>query len=189
MTNKILLIIVFLVSSTVIYGQCKIKTKGSIVKLIERRVPIDVEKLTKPKVLFDKYFTVATCSFVKSTSGDHYLVIPFSRAHSARFNISENTPLKCYLEEGVTVSLDPPELIEGKMVITTLQIFLYYKVSEFQIDELAKNHIVNMRIYFMSEKDISNTFEDDLGRYFEFEILSENNKAHLLDAANCILQN
>ena len=187
--KKNILLAICLILSTIAYSQCKIKTKGSILKAYEKRVPIDIDLMTKPKILFDKYMTVAVSTFAKTTDGNYYLIIPFTRAYSVRFEANQDTPIIFYLEDGDQVSLNPTEDIDGKMFVTKYNIFLFYKITREQIGKLATNNIVSLRIYFIAEKEIANSYEDDLGRYLEYEILSENNRTNIFDAANCILQN
>ena len=188
MKKIILFILVCFVSSTFVHGQCKVKDKGAYLKGIEKRIPIEIDFITKPRVLFDKYFVAATNTFAKTTDGEYYFIIPFGRAYSSKFELNEDTPIIFYLEDGEELSLNPDGNIEGKMVLTTFSIFLYYKISKEQVEKLATKNIISLRIYFISEKEIADTFEDDLGRYYEFEIHSDKYRTNVFDAANCILQ-
>ena len=184
-----ILLLLCLIFSTVAYSQCKIKTKGSLIKAFEKKVPIDIDILIKPKILFDKYTTVATNTFVKTTDGNYYLIIPYTRAYSARFEANQDTPIIFYLENSDQLTLKPSQEIDGKMILTKYMIFLYYNITRAQIEKLATSNIVSLRIYFIAEhEEIANTYKDDLGRYFEYEILSEKYRTNLLEAANCILQ-
>ncbi|MCJ7446178.1 MAG: hypothetical protein MUO72_00640 [Bacteroidales bacterium] len=190
MIKKILLVAICLFSSAVVNSQCKFVSKGSLIRMYEKRVPVDIEILVKPKVLFNKYFVAASNTFIETTDGQYFFVIPFSRTYSPKFEVYEDTPIIFYLEDGNELKLNPPENIEGRMLnLTTFNIFLYYKITREQIDKLSSTNILYLRLYVISEKEIENTFEDELGKYFEFEIKSDKYKDNVMDLANCILQN
>ncbi len=188
MTKKILLIAMLLITSTLVYSQCKVKTKGMRFSIVKHRVPLEIELITKPTMLFKKNSISADNFFAKTTDGEYYFIISYWRHHGKRHELHKETPGIFYLEDGEELTLKPEGEIKGVKTISTFNIYIYYKITKEQIKKLASNNILSLRIYFRSEKDIRNTFEDDLGRYFEVEIHSDKNKAYVIDAANCILQ-
>jgi hypothetical protein len=188
MARKILLLAVCILSATFSYGQCKYKTKGGLVKLYEKNTSLDIEAITMPKMLFDKYFVAAGNTFIKTVSGEYYYMVPFTRSYSAKFEIDETTPLVFFLDNGEQLKLFPPQNVEGKSIVTKFTIYLYYKISKEQVEILATKNIEYLRIYVLSEKEMENTFQDELGTYFEFQIMSDKYKDNVFDGANCILQ-
>ena len=190
MTKKILIILICLLSSTMVYSQCKIKTKGKIFKFINKNVPIEIKLMTESKPIFDKYYTSAGGTFAIATDNEYYFIVSFMRGlYSVSFSANEKTPIIFYLDNGEELSLFPNANITGKRI--GLQHYLlvpYYKITKENIERFATNSIISVRIYFIAEKEIENSFEDDLGRYFEFDIKWSKYQNNVFDAANCILQ-
>ena len=186
--KKIFLIVIFLIPSTFAFAQCKIKSKGALFNTYQKNIPKEIDIITKPKVIIAKYLTSGFSAFVKSTDGDFYWVLPLTRNHGKIFFVNEETPTILYLEDGGLVTLNPPNKILGERAVFKFRIYLFYKITREQVEKLATYNIQRLRIYYIAEKEIANTYEDDLGRYFEIEIHSNQFKNNIFDAANCILQ-
>ncbi|MDN5201351.1 hypothetical protein QQ008_08260 [Fulvivirgaceae bacterium BMA10] len=190
MKNLVSAIVLSFVVGAMCFGQeCKfVKNKKKLQKYFQA---INIEKMTKPKVLFDKWNKVASSSFIKTDQGFLWSIF-LMRGYSARFEIFENNPIIVQFENGSIVKLYPNSFTEGKfpvLALTTFTINPLYKIDKDQIDMFSSNRIKNIRVYFTSEKVLSeNRSEDDLGTYFEYEILSERYQSNCITPANCILQ-
>ena len=189
MKKNILLIAIFLIPSTFAFAQCKIKSKGAVFNTYQKKIiPEEIDFITKRKVIIAKYLTSGFSTFVKSTDGNFYWVLALTRNHGKNFFVNEETPTVLYLEDGELVTLNPPNKILGERAMFKFYITLFYKITREQVEKLATYNIQRLRIYYIAEKEIANTYEDDLGRYFEIKIHSNQFKNAVFDAANCILQ-
>jgi len=189
MKRLLILVLSVILSNGFIFSQCKMLTKPKHIKRLEKVIPLEIETATKYKILFDKYYTVANISYCKTIDGNYFCLVPFTRAYSSRFEVFEDQPIVFYLENGEEVTLHPVVNIDGRMIgLTKYNILLYYKASREQLEKLASNFPVSLKIYFLAEKEISNSYMDDIGTYFEYELHSNKYRNNVFDGANCILQ-
>ncbi|MDN5204523.1 hypothetical protein QQ008_24235 [Fulvivirgaceae bacterium BMA10] len=151
----------------------------------------EIIKITKPKTLFDKFYKTAATHFVKTSNG-YLMGLHLRRSHSAKFEILDDNPLIIQFENGKILMLYPRSFTEGRFIGLSLTYFIvpFYKITEEDLEVLVSNKIENIRIYFTSDKvSPSNRIEDDLGTYFQYDILSEKYKSNCMIPANCIVQN
>jgi len=189
-TLKLKLILLFcLITITCIGQDCKNSKKMSK-KAKKHLVDEEIIKATNFKVLFKKLTQVAIINFVKSNEG-YYLSMQLSREYGRRIDIMKENPLIVQFKNDSIITLYPNKSILGKFSIPVTVEFNkpFYKVSPEQLELFASQPIGYVKIYFTSEKVSENKRGiDNIGTFFDYEILNERYQANLIDLANCILQ-
>ena len=149
-----------------------------------------VLKASKVQPLFSKFSQAASANFVKSEKG-YYLRLQLVRELGRRIHIMEGNPLVFQLRDNSLITLYPDKDQPGKFNLpaTTEINRPFYRVSEEQLKQLATNPIQYLKVYFTSEKvSEEKSSTDDLGTFFDYEILNENFQANLLEPAACMLK-
>jgi hypothetical protein len=172
-------------------AQCKFKKITKYTKFaVSEDCSVDVDYATKPKALFDKYFTGAAVSFVKS-GDDYYLFLFQSRSYSSKYEIRENNSMDIIFDDGEPLKLYPCGNFSGKrpgISAVVYQIGCFYKIDKSQIQHIADNVVQMVLIHISSEKEISNTQIDEDGSMFlEYIIHSDSYDDNAPKAAACIL--
>ena len=187
----LLIIVIFCVISTMSYGQnCKNFKKG--IKRAEKHLG-DKEYIsaTKQRRMFSKFSQAVTTYFVKSEANT-YLAILFVREMGRRIDLLDKDPIILQFENGELLTLYPEKSSLGKFTlpVTTEINHQFYVVSNDQLKQIASQQIDHVRIYFTSDKVAEQKYSvDDLGAFFDYEILNERYKANLMEPANCMLNN
>jgi len=187
---KLLLVLIFcLVASIAIAQDCKYSKK--IVKKAKKHLVDDeVEKATKFRYLFSKFSQAAGTSIVKSDKA-HYLNLVLSREMGRRIDINKDDPLVIQFKDNQVLTLYPDRDTPGKFTlpVTTEVSRAYYILSKEQLEIFAAQSISHLKVYFTSEKVSEGKYgEDDLGKFFDYEVLKERYQTNLIEAANCMLQ-
>ena len=187
--KKTILLAILVLAVLFTNGQCKYTKKG-VIKFLNKRFTTSIHTMTRSYSIFSKLSNSASGAFMINENNEYYFVINLLRSYSSKFEILEGNKLVIGFENNIDLQLTSSENVESKNAGISLNHFIWaiYKVNKEQLGIFAENPIFNVKIYFVSEKEIANTFEDDDGTFFEFEILSEKKKSNLIEPANCILQ-
>jgi len=169
------------------FGQCKIqKTNKKLNKHIDSVLVLN----SKPKTLFNKYSRTCAGFFAKDIKNNYYLALYFYRG-ARRVDIFPDTPVFINLENETVIELLTVNYTESKMygisVVDTV-IKPYYSVSKEQLHQFEESPVQFIRIYFNSEQDITDTYVDEIGRYYEFEVKADKYQDNLQSCATSILQ-
>ncbi|WP_394747748.1 hypothetical protein [Spongiimicrobium salis] len=182
-------ILLFFFVSIVCSGQnCKYSKK--VAKKAKKQLSEEIVKATKPKALFSKFSQAASASFIKSNKG-YYLGLVLAREFGARVDIMKNNPLLVQFQNDSIVTLYPGKDTPGKFTlpVTTEINKPYYKITEEQLELFSSQRIRHIKVYFTSDKVAKNNRgEDDLGTFFDFEVLKERYQSNCIAPANCLLQ-
>lgn len=172
-------------------AQCKFKSIKKLVKYaLSDDCYIDVDVSTKPKLLYNKYRTSASASFVKSDE-DYYLFFYQLRGNSSRYEILKNNTLDIIFEEGEPVLLQPCGDFYGKrpgISLTAYSIGCFYHITKEQLQRIADN-IVNMVIlHYTADHDLTGgQIDEDGSSFFEYIVRSDNRADNAPTMASCIL--
>ncbi|WP_422082702.1 hypothetical protein [Ulvibacterium sp.] len=150
-----------------------------------------VLKATVQRNLFGKFSHGATTNFVRTDKNNYYLSLVFIREFGKRIDIMDKDPVVMQFEDNSILTLYPDKTKLGKFTlpVTTETIDPYYTIREEQLKLISAQPIKHVKIYFTSDKvDEDKRGMDDLGTFFEYEILSTRYQSSLIEAANCILQ-
>ena len=187
---KLKIVLLFCLASIACMGQnCK-NSKKATKKAKKHLVDEEVIKATKPRLMFSKFSKGAFANFAKSDQGS-YLALVFGREFGKRMDIMTDNPLVIQFKNDSIIKLYPDRPSIGKFTlpVTTEVNKPFYKVSDDQLELFASQPIRYVKIYFTSDKvPENNRGIDDLGTFFDFEILNERYQSNLIEAANCMLQ-
>ncbi|NER11937.1 hypothetical protein GWK08_00660 [Leptobacterium flavescens] len=150
----------------------------------------EIIKATKLRQLFSKFSQAASTNLVKTDKG-YYLRLQLVRELGRRIDIMKDNPLVLQFKNGEIITLYPDRDLPGKFTLPATTEFNrpFYIVSTEQLEQFAKHPISQVKIYFTSEKvPEDKRGVDDLGTFFDYEILSERYQNNLVEAANCMLQ-
>ncbi len=184
-----LFLLLFLISMTCMSQNCKYPKKMSK-KAKKHLVEENILKATQFRTLFSKFSHAAATNLVKSDKG-YYLSLIFNRDMGRRVDILDTNPLVFQFKNDSVLILYPDRSNFGKFTIpVTLEVNKpFYKISPTQLEQLATQDIIHVKIYFTSDKVREEKLgTDDLGTFFDYEILNERYQSNLIEAANCILQ-
>jgi hypothetical protein len=189
-TLKLKIVLLFCLVSMVCMGQkCKNSKKVSR-KAKKHLVEETIIEATKYRRLFSKFSQAAATGLVKSNEG-YYLSLLLVREFGRRIDIMDDNPLVIQFKNDSIVTLYPDKSILGKFTlpVTTEINRPFYRVDRKQLELFAAQSIFHVKIYFTSDKVSENKQGvDDLGTFFDFEILNEHYQSNLIDAANCMLR-
>ncbi|TXN38288.1 hypothetical protein FVB32_08335 [Flagellimonas hymeniacidonis] len=149
-----------------------------------------IVKATKLKPLFSKFSQAASANFVKSDD-DYYLSLVLVRELGRRIDILKDNPLIIRFQDDSIITLYPDRTLLGKFTlpVTTEINRPYYEVSAEQMQLLASQPVVYIKVYFSSDKVSEEKMgSDDTGIFFDYEILNKNLQASLMEPAECIVQ-
>jgi len=184
-----LLVLTFLVSMTCMSQNCKNSKKMSK-KAKKHLVEENILKATPMRSLFSKFSHGAATNLVKSDKG-YYLSLLFNRDMGRRVDILDTDPIVFQFKNDSVIIVYPDRSHFGKFTVpVTLEVNKpFYKISAKQLEQLATQAIIHVKIYFTSDKvPEEKRGKDDIGTFFDYEILSERYQSSLIEAANCILQ-
>lgn len=172
-------------------AQCKFKSIKMFTKYaISEDCSVNVDISTKPRILYSKYRTTSTASFVKSGE-DFYLFFYQSRNHSSRYEILKNNSLEIIFEEGKPVSLYPCGDFSGKrpgISITLYNIGCFYHITEDQLKRIADGIVDMVVVHYTADHELTGEQIDEDGTsFFEYIIRSDNYSDNAPTAASCIL--
>lgn len=189
--KKSILIVFLVFTVSLTYGQCKYAKKRAV-KFVNKQLTTQIQTMTKPKIIFNKFSNTSSGAFFINENDEYFLALSLVRTnYSAKFEILEKQKLVINFENNIDLTLISFDNVESKTPGITLSaqlIWAVYEVDKEQIKIFAENPLFNLKIYFVSLKNISNTFEDEDGKYFEFEVKADKYKSNLIEPANCILQ-
>ncbi|MEX0288460.1 MAG: hypothetical protein AB3N14_05070 [Flavobacteriaceae bacterium] len=178
-----------LVSAVCVGQKCKESSKMAR-KAAKYLKEEKIIKASKVQPLFSKFSQAASANLVKSDKG-YYLRLQLVRELGRRIHIMQDNPLVFQLRDKSLITLYPDKDQPGKFNLpaTTEINRPFYKVSEEQLQQLATNHIQYIKVYFTSDKvSEEKSSRDELGTFFDYEILNENFQANLLEPASCMLK-
>ena len=187
--KRIVLLFFFLASMFCSAQKCKY-SKKMVKKAGKHLVDDTVLKATKFRYLFSKFSNAAGTSLIKSESG-YYLALVLSREFGRRIDIMDDNPVIIQLTNDELIKLYPDRSTPGKFTlpITTEINRAYYKLNEDQIKQLSIQPVMHIKVYFTSDKvSEEKSGEDDLGTFFDYEILSDRYQTNLIEPAKCILK-
>lgn len=189
-TLKLKIVLLFcLVSLTCMGQKCKY-SKKMVRKASKHLVNEKVLKATKFRYLFSKFSNAAGTSIIKSNKGN-YLALVLTREFGRRIDIMKDNPVIIQFQNNEVIKLYPDRSTPGKFTlpVTTEINRGYYKLDTDQLKVLAAQSIVHVKVYFTSDKvSEEKSGKDDLGTFFDYEILSDRYQSNLIDGANCMLQ-
>ncbi len=185
------LIVLFCTFCMFSYGQnCKNFKKG--VKRAKKHFPDkEILSATKQRHLFSKFSQAASTYLVKSENSK-YLALILVRELGRRIDLLDTNPIILQFENDEVLTLYPEKSSLGKFTLpaTTEINRQFYTITDAQLEQLSSQQINQVKIYFTSEKvSEEKRSVDDLGMFFDYEILNERYKANLMEPALCILQN
>ncbi|MEM7381637.1 MAG: hypothetical protein AAF361_10635 [Bacteroidota bacterium] len=185
--NAIFLMVLMLSASAGLAQKCKYSSK-SIRKANKHFTEEKIIQGTKLKPMFSKFSQAASGYFVKSEE-NYYLALILVRELGRRIDILKDNPMVIQLANDEILTLYPDRDLPGKFTlpVTTEINRPFYKVSSEELELLASNPIAHVKIYFSSDKVSEEKLgRDDLGTFFDYEILSERLQANLQEPAQCI---
>ena len=188
--KKIILLIFLLSTFSFAYGQCKYAKKNSI-KVVNKQLTTEIQKMSRLKIIFKKFSNMSQAGFFINENQEYFFALALVRSFSSKFEILEDQKLIINFENNIDLTLNSGFNVESKMpglAFDSQFVWAAYKIDKEQIKIFTENPLFNLKIYFVSEKEISNTFSDEDGTYFEFEVLSDKFKSNLIKPAGCILQ-
>ncbi len=188
-TSRFKFVVLFFLFSVVCIGQ-KCKYSKKVLKRAKKHISKEVIKSTKPRAMFSKFSQAASTSFIRSNN-EYYLGLVLVREFGARVDIMDNNPLVFQFKNDSIIVLYPDKSTPGKFTlpVTTEINKPYYKINREQLDLFASQPIVHVKVYFTSDKVAdSKRGVDDLGTFFDFEILNDRYQSNCIESANCILQ-
>jgi len=187
---KLKFFLVFFLFSMACIGQnCKY-SKKMLKKAKKHLVEEKIIKATKPKAMFKKFSQAAGFNFVKSDVG-YYLSLMLVREFGRRIDIMDNNPLVVQFKNDSIVILYPNRSTPGKFTlpVTTEINKPFYKVNLAQLELFASQPIFHVKVYFTSDiVPEGKRGVDDLGTFFDYEILNDRYQSNCIESANCILQ-
>ncbi len=189
-TLKLKIILLCCLFSMASFGQnCKNFKKG-VRKAKKHFSDKEIISATKPRRLFSKFSQAVSTHLVKSEN-TKYLAIIFVREFGRRIDLLGKNPITLQFENSKLITLYPEKPSFGKFTLpaTTELNRQFYTITNEQLQLLSSNSIVHIKIYFTSDLVSESKYEvDDLGKFFDYEILSERYQSNLINAANCMLQ-
>lgn len=184
------LVLSLLLICTICHAQkCKYSSK-SVKKGNKHFTNEKIVQGTKLKPMFSKFSQAASCYFVKS-SENYYLALVLVREFGKRIDILEDNPLIIQFEDNELITLYPDRSLPGKFTLpaTTEISKPFYKVTLEQLELLSAQPISYVKIYFSSDKvSEEKVGQDELGTFFDYEILNDNFQSNLMEPAKCIVQ-
>lgn len=187
---KLKFFLMFSLFSMACIGQnCKY-SKKMIKKAKKHLIEEKVVKATKPKAMFKKFSQAAGFNFVKSDKG-YYLSLTLVREFGKRVDIMDDNPLVVQFKNDSIIILYPNRSTPGKFTlpVTTEINRPFYKVNPGQLELFGSQLIHYVKVYFTSDKvSEDKRGVDDLGIFFDYEILNEHYQSNCIEPANCILQ-
>ncbi len=189
-TLKLKMVLLFcLVSMTCMSQKCK-NSKKMHRRAQKHFVEEKIEKATKPKPMFSKFSQAGSSTFVRSTN-NYYLGFVLAREFGRRIDIMDDNPLVIQFKNDSIITLYPNRSVLGKFSLpVTIEVNRpFYKVSRKQLELFALQPILHVKVYFTSDKvSEEKRGVDDLGTFFDYEILNKNFQSNCINTANCILQ-
>ncbi len=149
-----------------------------------------IVEATKLKPLFSKFSQAASANFARSEEG-YYLSLVLVRELGRRIDIMKDNPLIVRFENDSVVTLYPDRTLLGKFTlpVTTEINRPYYEVSPEQLQLFVSHPVAYVKVYFSSDKVSEEKMgQDDLGTFFDYEILNDRLQASLMEPAKCISQ-
>lgn len=149
-----------------------------------------VVKASKMVQLFSKFSQAASANLVQTDKG-YYLRLQLIRELGRRIHIMADNPLVFQLRSGEMITLYPDKDQPGKFNLpaTTEINRPFYKVTEPDLKLLTTSPIQHLKVYFTSDKvPEEKKSTDELGVFFDYEILSENLQENLIEPAMCMLK-
>lgn len=184
------LLLLFCLFSLVAMGQ-KCKTSSKMARKAAKHLTEEkIIKATKLKPIFSKFSQAAGATLIQSDKG-FYLRLQLVRELGRRIHIMADNPLVFQLTNEARVTLYPDRDHPGKFNLpaTTEINRPFYRVTEEQLTQLATSPIQYVKVYFTSDKVAEDKRgKDDLGTFFDYEILNDNFQSNLMEAAICMLQ-
>ncbi|MEK6154077.1 hypothetical protein WIW50_12480 [Flavobacteriaceae bacterium 3-367] len=184
------LILMFCLFSLLTMGQ-KCKTSQKMARKAAKHLTEEkIIRATKLQPIFSKFSQAAGASLIQSDKG-YYLRLQLVRELGRRIHIMADNPLVFLLTNENQVALYPDRDHPGKFNLpaTTEINRPFYKVTEEQLQQLATSPIQYVKVYFTSDKVSEDKRGiDDLGIFFDYEILNDNFQSNLLEAATCMLR-
>ncbi|WP_430966485.1 hypothetical protein [Spongiimicrobium sp. 2-473A-2-J] len=184
------LLLLFCLFSLYATGQ-KCKTSSKMARKAAKHLTEEkIIKATKLQPIFSKFSQAAGATLIQSDKG-FYLRLQLVRELGRRIHIMSDNPLVFQLTNEARVTLYPDRDHPGKFNLpaTTEINRPFYRVTEEQLKELATSPIQYVKVYFTSDKVAEDKRgKDDLGIFFDYEILNDNFQSNLLEAAICMLQ-
>ena len=144
---------------------------------------------TKLKPLFSKFSQAASANFAKSAE-NYYLSLVLVRELGRRIDVMEDNPLVVRFQNGETIILYPDRTLLGKFTIpvTTEINKPFYSVNAQQLQLFSEQPIAYVKVYFSSDKVAESKLgRDDMGTFFDYEILNKKLQASLMEPAKCIM--
>ncbi len=188
-TKHITLLFILFVFASGIGQKCKNSSKG-MRRANKHFTEEKIIEATKPKPLFSKFSQAASANFVRSAE-NYYLSLVLVRELGRRIDIMKDNPLIIQFENGTIETLHPDRTLLGKFTlpVTTEINKPFYKVNQEQLKLFAQHPISYIKVYFSSNKVGEEKFgTDDLGTFFDYEILSKKLQASLMEPAQCIMK-
>lgn len=188
---KLSILVFFCSISMLCAGQkCKNFKKG-VKRAKKHFVDKEIINATKQRRLFSKFSQAVTTYIVKSEK-TKYLAILFVREMGRRIDLLENDPIIFQFENGGLLTLYPEKSSLGKFTlpVTTEINHQFYVLSDDHLKQLSSQQINHVKIYFTSDKVSEEKYSvDDLGSFFDYEILNERYKGNLMEPSTCMLNN
>jgi hypothetical protein len=177
------------------YGQCKYASK-SFVKRQSKLLSINIQAWPQVRFIFDDPYINRTqfiANFFNDENNNFYFTFYYNRDNTYPFVILEDQKLVINFENDLKVTLSSYRNFEWKPNPLAIQpcinhIRAFYKIDKEQVEIFARNPLLNFQIYFTSEKNISNTFEDEDGKFFKLAMKTDKTQTSLIEPASCILQ-
>ena len=183
-------IILALCLCTISFGQkCKYSEKR-VRKANKHFEDEKIIKATKLKPLFSKFSQAASANFAKSEE-HYYLSLVLVRELGRRIDILKDNPLIVRFQDDSIITLYPDKTLLGKFTlpVTTEINRPYYGASPEQMQLFASQPVAYVKVYFSSDKVSEEKMgQDELGTFFDYEILNKNLQASLMEPAACIIQ-
>lgn len=187
---QLTLVVLLCMVSTLAMGQ-KCKESSKMARKAAKHLKEEkILKASKLQPLFSKFSQAASANLVKSDKG-YYLRFHLIRELGRRIHIMADNPLVFQLRDNSVLTLYPDTDHPGKFNLpaTTEINRPFYRLSEAQLKQLASSPIQHIKVYFTSDKvSEEKRSVDDLGSFFDYEILNENLQANLLEPASCMLK-
>lgn len=170
-------------------SQCKFKKirKAFPAKSDDCSITPDIS--TKTKKILNKPFQVVVISFAK-TGEDYFLYLFIGKQLSPKFEIHKNNSLIFIFESGDPVTLFPcGDFKPRALPLMDCNIGCFYSITKEQIKQITNNGLISSFIlHITANKEIpSSQIDEDGTRFLKYNILSENLKLNLSNAATCIL--
>jgi len=166
-------------------SQCVFKKIKKFTKFaVTDNCSVQVDISTQQTVIYNRGHKQVSISFVKS--GDNYYLFLFQkRQFGKKFEIHKDNTLDIIFYDIPTIKLYPYCDYRG---VAHFALGSFYIITKEQLEKFSKNIIESVQVHFTSDKEISNSQQDEKGSlYIEYIMKSDRQSQVGSLLADCIL--